>query len=214
MPFLSADEALETLETGLRLVIKEVVGEDWVSQVKDAESLAGRVTTEEHQRDGVITSTDPIDYTMFYQLLGMIKSNWQKFQPVFLDQKRFEVWMKEADHVRNAIAHQRPLVNHEQDLISGISLQIRNLITLFRTRQMSSNEYYPVIESARDNFGRDGHSDDDIIYTKVKGDAPPIRIDVGQTVIVTCVGSDPRERDLEWICRPDFAFKPVEPDKG
>jgi hypothetical protein len=196
---MQPNEALETLEIALRRVIREVLGTAWINDVKDREVLEQRRETERKQRDGVLVSDDLLDYTMLYQLEDLISRNWQSFKEVFEDKKRFDVWMKEVDHVRNAIAHSRPLLPHEQELLSAISRQIRNLITIYRTNQMPVKAYYPLIEFVRDSFGQDGYEFYQRgVFMQPWNPAQVIRLSIGEPVRFTCQASDPHGRELEW----------------
>ena len=151
-----------------------------------------------------------LDFSMFYQLHKLIKTNWESFIPVFgKNAKRLEVWIAEAESVRDAIAHERPLTPHERDLLSGIAGQVRNQISIFRTNSLTANGYYPIIDSVRDNFGRAGISADSpgAFGVFLSLDQPAIRIDVGQKVTFECRGADPRDRVLTWGLRgPNMEF--------
>lgn len=193
--------ALETLETALRTIVREVLGDDWIKHISDPVPLHERQVAERNKRDGLLTSEDLLAFTMLYQLHGVILKNWESFKPVFDDKPRFQVWMKEVDHVRDAIAHSRPLSPHERDLISGISGQVRNLITLYRTNKMPMQNYYPLIEYVRDSFGTDGYESNSSMdgYQIPWDHQASLRLDVSMPVSFECRGTDPRGRALEWM---------------
>lgn len=111
----------------------------------------------------------------------------------FDSKARTKLWIEALEDVRNAIAHSRPLLQFERELAAGVSGQLRNQITIYRTSKEPANQHYPVIESVRDRFGQPSlppHS--------YFGDRTLVRLDVGDVLSFDCTGSDQRGRDLEW----------------
>jgi Swt1-like HEPN len=188
--------ALQAVENALRLVIRDVIGDGWTTSIADMTKLEDKRTEDKVRRDGAIVSDDLLAYTEFYQLEKIIKDNWQQFSAVFSDKKRTEVALGILEDVRNAIAHSRELLQFERELVSGYSGQLRNQVTIYRTRTSPATAHYPVIESVTDGLGQVG---------KISGDGwrrgpdyPP-RLEVGETITFTCRGSDERGRELEWF---------------
>lgn len=188
-------EALESAETALRLIIRLVVGEQWQRYVDQErlEKIRQRAVDDE-RRNGVITSKDLLDFTEFRDLRKVISTRWGDFKKVFDDEERLKVYLNLFEDVRNPIAHPRPIVEFERELLSGMARQIRQQIALYRLRQNPAHMHYPVIESVRDEFGRESTAQS---YPSSSKDTP--WIPVGSTVEITCTAFDERGRELHWF---------------
>jgi hypothetical protein len=166
-----------------------------MAAISDPEALVEKREVEKKRRDGAIVSEDLLDYAEFHHLGMIIRKNWEPaFRPIFEDKRRFEVSIGILEDVRNAIAHSRPLLQFERDLVSGISGQIRNQVTIYRTRKDPPTQHYSVIESVRDNFGQNPLAYSTTPYV-------PQRLEVGDKVSFICQGSDERGREVEWLVR-------------
>lgn len=78
-------DALRSIETALRLVIRDILGRDaWFKAkgVPDVEKLRERQDEERRRRDGVVLSDDLLNFTETYHLTEMIEKNWDQFKPV------------------------------------------------------------------------------------------------------------------------------------
>lgn len=188
--------ALQAAENALRLAVRSVLGDAWQGSL-DLDSLRQKQEEDRKRREGVVVVDDLLNYVEFYQLTSIILKQWEQFKPVFDDKKRTEVWLATLEDVRNAIAHSRQLVEYERYLVSGISGQIRNLVTLYRTNAIPANAHYAIIESVRDNFGTVGTGDFQLAMQEDYQTHP--RLEVGDTLSFTCSGSDGRGRELDWI---------------
>jgi hypothetical protein len=205
-------EALQALENSLRLIVREVLGADLPAQLSNVDKLARNQARDLQRRDGALVSDDLLAYTEFPELRTIISNNWPRFEPVFSDQQRIEVYLEAVERVRNAIAHSRQLLEFEKDLVSGISGQLRNQITIYRTRTEPATAHYPVIESVQDSFGQRGRDPDGVAPTVLRRGWITQRLEVGDTVSFDCHGSDERGRELEWFLQAvGRSFAPLEP---
>jgi hypothetical protein len=98
--------------------------------------------------------------------------------------------------LRNAVAHNRALLSHERDLLSGIAGHLGNLWVRHRNRDDGPRAHYPIIESLRDNFGRNHES-----WTALYGDEGVIRLEVGDVLRLQGRAVDPRGREISWWLR-------------
>jgi len=64
-----------------------------------------------------------------------------------------EVWLDELGRFRDPDAHRRELLPHQKHLAVGIAGEIRTRLVRYRSKQETSEDYFPRIESVRDNFG-------------------------------------------------------------
>lgn len=186
--------ALQTLENALRLAVRAVLGEGWHEKLDNDDKLEAKRVEESNRRDGAVLPDDLLSFTEFFQLTRLIDRNWEAFKPIFADRKRTKVWLETAEDVRNAIAHSRQLLGFERSLIAGISGQIRNLVTIYRTEREPASAHYAVIERAVDQYGTVGRG-------PKRYDLPEtlIRVEVGETVEFDCIGRDARGRELDWF---------------
>jgi hypothetical protein len=151
-------EAISACEGAMRNVIRLMMGDSWATSLTSAQrSQVQRSMENEHQRrEGVIVSDDLLAFADTRHLTKVIGSNWETFAPVFENRVRTGVSFEALTSYRNAVQHGRRLVPFERDLLSGISGQIRNMITLHLNRVQEARRHYPVIESATDSLGNVG----------------------------------------------------------
>lgn len=216
LPMDDPASSLQSAENALRLAVREVLGDDWQQYVSDVPRIEAKQAEEAKRRDGVTVESDLLAYTEFHELTGIIMKAWEKFQPVFDDKKRTQVWFDSLEDVRNAIAHSRTLVEYERYLIAGVAGQIRNQVSLFRTSEDATRKHYAIIESVRDSFGRLGYKDPILMIPDTSADP---RLEIGDSISFDCVGSDVRGRELEWVLlwdqlsRSQNATVPIPPER-
>lgn len=185
------------VEVALRDLIGQVLegklGSDWIEQCVAPERVQTwrhRSEEEAKKRDGTRTDTRLIAFADFTDLAPMIRKHWEAFKPCLGDRKTFDVYMDRLEDFRNAPMHSRVLVPFELALLEGMTGEIRNKVTLYRTKD-STDRYFPRIESVRDSFG---HS--------YEGGGAAVRTNVvlhpGDQVVFECVGWDPENRELDW----------------
>lgn len=190
-------DALRSIETALRLVIRDVLGEDWIkaSGAPDVERLNERREEEDRRRDGAVVSSSLLDYTEIYHLSALILNNWERFQPAFRDKRRTQVFLGVVEDVRNTVAHSRILVPFERDLISGIAGQLRNQVSLYRSSENQSSRYYPLIESVTDSFGTEGGPE----YWPLQ---PAQRLEVGTVLTFAGTAFNVKSKRVDWELLP------------
>lgn len=191
-------EALSTVETVLRNAIRVVYpGSTWL-EAKGApakEELEERLRVDSKKRDGVVAPESLLDFAFTYDLVELVLKNWEDFKPVFDDLQRTTTYFGIVGDIRNSIAHSRPLVPFERDLISGIAGQLGNQVSLYSSGRDGSRDFYPTIESLRDSFGNDSR---DNAWDFV---SPRQRLDVGQVLHISGRAVDPRGRGVRWHLR-------------
>jgi len=192
-------EALRSVETVLRLSIAQILP-DW-KDVLSNEALgkvAEKRKEEGKRRDGAVVSDELLDYLEFHQLTSIINKRWEQFKPVFRDKGRTAAFFDFLEDVRNSIAHSRNLLPFERDLLSRISGQLRNQVTIYRSSVTDSAQYYPQIESVTDSFGWRMPKGTTQVITGPDQFRVGTRLEVGQTVQFNCSGWDARDRTLYW----------------
>ena len=191
-------EALHSVETSLRVLIREVMGDAWKTAPghPDVDAAQARRAEEVRRHNGAVISADLLDFTMHYELTTMVLRNWERFKVVFDDKKRTETFFDILEDYRNAIGHSRPLLPFERDLMTGIAGQLRNQIALYRSVTDGSTVFYPLIEMVRDSYGRSGIAD----WLWMAGlTQPSQRVDVGDLLMFDSQATDERQRTLSWF---------------
>lgn len=187
-------EALRSIESRLRLVISEQLGRQWLDQL--ANGQLGRLQSwrkAEADKRGVLVENDSLlDYTMTAELGKLIVNNWNRFSDIFKDENEFKWLMAVVQNVRNTIAHSRPLLPFERDLLSGAAGKVNHMVALHRSKAGTSESYYPLIERLRDNLGNDWMAWD--------GDPSTVggRLDVGARLLIQGASTPVRGKKLIW----------------
>ncbi|MDO9533555.1 MAG: Swt1 family HEPN domain-containing protein [Deltaproteobacteria bacterium] len=194
-------QALKDAENSLREFISNILGKklgsDWanncgVSPERVQRWQARKAEEEKRQKFGTVEER-LIYYADFYDLKTILKKNWGgEFSETFGDWKIMEVWLDELGRLRDPDAHRRELLPHQKYLAVGIVGEIRTRIVRYRSKQETSEDYFPRIESARDNFGNMFPSDTgNSVYTRTI-----LRPNDIVDFIITA--SDPLDAELEY----------------
>jgi len=155
-------QALKDTENALRdfitTCLTQQLGESWISKcgvtperIKEWEK---RKKVEEKRQEAGAVEERLLYYADFYDLKTILKKNWGTvFSIVFGDWKKMEVWLTEMEKLRDPDAHRRELLPHQKYLILGISGEIRTRLIKYRSKMETTEDFFPRIESARDNLG-------------------------------------------------------------
>lgn len=120
--------------------------------------------------------------------------------------------LRRFDQLRNTVAHSRPLLAFEADLLSGIAGEIRNRVTIYMSTVPSGNEYWARIESVIDSFG---HAVDGVATVQTSNPATMTgkTLQVGDQVSFDYRATDPKGRKIMWeldLAPNDYALSPTE----
>lgn len=135
---------------------------------------------------------DLLSYVDTPVLTRLVLNEWSRFAPVFRNRDRIKASFNALNVYRRRVAHHRPLLPFERDLISGIAGMIRNEVSIWQQAQ-DGPQFYARIEASQ---GPAGPGVPGARYSAA-GVRPPI-VRIGETIEITCDGWDPRGRDLEW----------------
>jgi hypothetical protein len=156
---------------------------------------AERKVVEEKRQKGGVVEERLIYYADFYDLQNILKKHWDKFAPALGDWKVMEVYLGELEKLRDPDAHRRELLPHQKNLAAGIAGEIRTRLIRYRSKQETSEDYFPRIESVRDSLGN--------IW--VPGSIPELRdimtkmvLRPGDTVDFVVTASDPLGHALSF----------------
>jgi hypothetical protein len=158
---IDVSQALKDTENALRDFISSVLsnkfGANWIEQcgvtperIKKWEE--SKAVEEKRQKFGVVEER-LIYYAEFYDLKTILHKHWAEFADALGDKKTMEVWLDELGRLRDPDAHRRELLPYQKHLAVGISGEIRTRLVRYRSKQETHEDYFPRIESARDNYG-------------------------------------------------------------
>lgn len=177
---------------------------DRISSQEQRDTWADRAQAERAVRipKGVAATPGPgLQYSNFFDLLNFAEKDWEPLADALGKKASTMPLLKRFDNLRNTVAHSRPLLPFEADLLSGIAGQIRNQVTLYMSQQDRAGDHYPRIEAISDSLGQrfDGPIDPGYRdYGVVHPNNGPYILHPGEAVQFTCTGTDPQGRELEF----------------
>lgn len=161
--------------------------EDRITRWKDRKEAEAK-----RQKTGVVEER-LIYYADFYDLRTILKKHWDgEFKAAFEDWKVLEVWLDELEKLRDPDAHRRELLPHQKHLILGISGDIRIRIVKYRSKRETSEDYYPRIESLRDNLGNI------FTYGDISEVSSRMKLRVGDSIEFVITAIDPMGESLQY----------------
>lgn len=206
---MEVNRALKDTENSLRdfiaSTLKDSLGEDWITKcgvsTDRIEKWKERKEIEVKRQDTGTVEERLIYYADFYDLNTILKKNWtSEFSKVFGEWKTLEVYLNVLEKYRDVEAHRRELLPHQKDLVKGICGEIRNNLIRYRSKKETGEDYFPRIESVRDNFGNlwvQGEIKD--VFTKII-----LRPEDILDFVVTA--SDPQGSELKYCITADCRF--------
>ncbi len=155
-------QALKDTENSLRdfiaATLNKELGEQWVEKCGVSEDRLAkwreRKEAEERRQESGVVEERLLYYADFYDLKTILKKHWSgEFSKALGDWKTMDVWLNELEKLRDPDAHRRELLPHQKHLVLGIAGEIRTRLVRYRSKQETSEDYYPRIESVRDSLG-------------------------------------------------------------
>ena len=196
---MDVTQALKDTENTLRdfiaLTLQNKFGNNWeekcgVTETRLTHWKERKAVEEKRQETGVVEER-LIYYADFYDLKTILEKNWSEFSAALGDWKTMKVWLGELEKLRDPDAHRRELLPHQKNLIQGIAGEIRTRLIRYRSKQETSEDYYPRIESARDSIGN--------IWTPVGGTVMQSTLLRPRDVIdFVITATDPLGEELEY----------------
>lgn len=158
---MDASTSLRDAENALRDFAEEILvekfGDEWAEKSGAAPDRVQKWKDRRTEEAKKLTAgnVDPrlLYYSDSYDLKTIIVKHWELFKPCFGDKKTMEIFLDKMENFRNPDAHRRRLLPAQEQLLHGISGEIRNAITNYRSKQAPKDEFFPRIEYAQDSFG-------------------------------------------------------------
>ncbi|MGM8361449.1 hypothetical protein ACSV4D_06005 [Flavobacterium sp. ARAG 55.4] len=146
---------------------------------------------EQKKNNGILFENRIIFYSDFYDLQTIIDKNWESFLPVLNDKKRWLVFFQEVEKYRNTIAHGRQLIKSQENLLSGIVMDLKNTITIFHNKNNMKEDFFIEIVRITDNLGNSwGKS------ILERSERPILR--EGDEYEINIEANDPKDREIEY----------------
>lgn len=186
-----------TLRDFIAFILQQKLGTEWIDKSGPSkeriEIWKNRKSSEDKRQEAGVVEERLIYYADFYDLRTILEKNWSEFAPALGDWKTMDVWLTEFEKLRDPDAHRRELLPHQKHLILGISGEIRNRIIRYRSKQETTEDCFPRIESIRDSLGN--------IWTLQQGSRElPTRksLRVGDILDFVVTASDPFGETIEY----------------
>ncbi|HCW05911.1 MAG TPA: hypothetical protein DGG95_00905 [Cytophagales bacterium] len=184
---------INVYENTLRSLINDIIGSDDNAPYKISEERISKWKEKreiEHKKNnGIPYENRLIYYSDFYDLKTIILKNWELFLPILLDKKRFDVFFSEVENYRNTVAHGRNLISSQENLLKGITFDLRNLITIYHNKNEMKEDFFIEILRINDNLGN------------IWGNASPAKnpvLRVGDQYELFIEANDPKDREIEY----------------
>jgi hypothetical protein len=197
---MAPSDAINAVDIVLRDLIQHVLtekfGDEWTEQRGTPEKIEKwreRKVEEATKRDGTTTEQRLLYYSDFTDLAPVIKKHWEMFKPCLGDRDTFDVYMNRLEEFWNAPMHSRTLVPFEGALAEGMTGEIRNNVTIYRSELDLADRHFPRIEYVRDSFGNTptSGSPTDIVISG-------LTLYPGDQISYECSGWDPQDGPLKW----------------
>jgi hypothetical protein len=202
-------QALKEVENSLRdfigYALKNRFGGDWIDKCgaspQRIDHWRHRRATEVKRQQGGAVESRLLYYADFYDLRTLLMKHWSDEAVGFSDalgkRKTIEVFLEELEKLRDPHAHQRELMTHQKHLMLGLSGEIRNRLIRYRSKMETSEDFYPRLESVRDNLGNVWVAPGS---AHVTGD----RLRVGNTLEIIISATDPMGQSLSYKARKSY----------
>jgi hypothetical protein len=184
---------IKQYENTLRQLIITILGDsdksDYNISKEISEKWFAKRTNEQNKNDGFLFEKRIIYYADFEDLNVIINENWKQFLPVLFDKKRFEVFFNEVASFRKTINTGNKLIKSQEDLLSGIVMDLKNAITIYNNKANLVDDYFISIQKISDNLGNS--------WTKLNSQEQkkPV-LKVGDAYELLVEANDPKDRKM------------------
>lgn len=182
-------------ENTLRQLIIDILGDADDSDYKISSEISdkwfAKRKVEQNKNDGFLFEKRIIFYSNFEDLGVIIDKNWDLFLPILKDKKRFQVFFKEVAHFKKVINSGKTLIQSQENLLSGIVMDIKNAITIYNNQKNLVDDYFISIQKISDNLGTSWTN------SQTEQQKKPI-LKVGDAYELLVEANDPKDRTIEY----------------
>lgn len=179
-------------ENTLRRLIIEVIGAEDNSPYKVSGDRIKKWKetrdTEAKSNHNMLKEKRLIYYSEFFDLGNIIDKNWDLFSPILKERKRFDVFFSEVESFRNTVAHGRTLTLSQENLLLGITSDLKNLTTIYHNKNDMKDDFFIRIITISDNFGNN----------LINQPSPYPVLRVGDDYEIIFEANDPKGREIEY----------------
>lgn len=149
--------------------------------------------TENKKKKDIQIENRLIYYSDFYDLQTILNKNWEKFKPILIDKKRFEVFNSEIENYRNNIAHGREVLSFQMKIMEGIIGDLKNQLVLYHSKNTNPDDFFIKILRVSDSLGHMWEKSQmfDSVITKSI-------LKVGDKIEFFVDAFDPKGREIEY----------------
>ena len=182
-------------ENTLRQLIIDTLGDadksEYTISTEISDKWFAKRTVEQNKNDGFLFEKRIIFYADFDDLALVIDKNWEHFLPVLKDKKRFQVFFKEVAQFKKVVNSGNELIKSQENLLSGITMDLKNAITIYNNQKNLVDDYFITIQKISDNLGTS--------WTKsnTENQKKPM-LKVGDTYELLVEANDPKDRKIEY----------------
>jgi hypothetical protein len=204
---MDIEDSINAAENALRDLVEALLrmkhGDSWFDKLgltrHRVSTWTERREEEQKRRPGGEVEERLLYYSEFHDVVEIVLKNWDGgFKDCFLNKKRFEVYTERLSTFRNPDAHSRSLFPFEEQLVLGMTGELRQDITLFLSRGGGGPEpeHFARIESVSDSFGGRAVG----TSTSAVGGIHSSSVVLREGDVVSFKGSawDPEGGELEW----------------
>ena len=186
---------IKQYENTLRKLIIDVLGDADNSDYLIAKDLLDKWITKrtiaKEDNNGFLFEKRIIFYADFEDLYLIIDKNWVNFSPILKDKKRFLVFFNEVIHFKKTIDKGRLLIQSQENLLSGIVMDLKNSITIYNNKNSLKDDYFIAINKISDNLGTSW------VNSNSQKQIKPI-LKIGDEYELLIEANDPKDRKITY----------------
>ena len=186
---------IKQYENTLRKLIIDVLGDADNSDYLIAKDLLDKWITKrtiaKEDNNGFLFEKRIIFYADFEDLDLIIDKNWVNFSPILKDKKRFLVFFNEVIHFKKTIDKGRLLIQSQENLLSGIVMDLKNSITIYNNKNSLKDDYFIAINKISDNLGTSW------VNSNSQKQIKPI-LKIGDEYELLIEANDPKDRKITY----------------
>ncbi|MHB0755162.1 hypothetical protein [Polaribacter sp. M15] len=182
-------------ENTLRQIIIDVLGDEDQSDYNISTAISdkwfAKRSNAKKNNDGFLFEKRIIFYADFEDLELIIDKNWELFLPILKDKKRFQVFFKEVGQFKKELNSGNQLIQSQEHLLSGITMDLKNAITIYNNQKKLVDDYFINIQKISDNLGTSWSK------SNANQKKKPV-LKVGDDYELLVEANDPKDRKIEY----------------
>lgn len=186
---------IKQYENILKELIISILGDTDDSDYKISDKIFNnwlkKRSIEREKNNGFLFEKRILFYADFEHLIEIIDENWDKFSPVLNNKNRFTVFFNEVLQFKKTIDSGHSLIRSQEDLLAGIVIDLKNIITIYNNKENAVDDYFISIGKISDNLGSSWSNSNSTTQKK------PV-LKVGDDYELLIEANDPKDRKIEY----------------